>query len=188
MTLRSALALIAFVFVPALALSPPVGAQSAQECPAILDHRAQALHSSEVVDLCEFSGRPLLLVNTASFCGFTPQFEGLEELHQRYHGEGLVVIGFPSDDFQQEADDEEVTAEICRVNYGVTFTMLSPSSVASGEVNPVFAELARQGAELPSWNFHKYVVNRDGRVVAGFGSHTRPDSPELQSALERVLN
>lgn len=181
--------ILAATLVAALLSAPSPGeAQAAADCPPILDHEAAKLHSSETVDLCEFAGRPLLLVNTASFCGFTRQFEGLQELHERYEEDGLAVIGFPSHDFDQEADDEAVTEEVCRVNFGVTFTMLSPSPVASGEVNPVFAELARQGAELPRWNFHKYVVDRDGAFVAAFGSHTRPESPELRSALERVLD
>ncbi len=184
----SARALVVASFLFALLVSASeTAAQSSGACPPLLDHEAQKLHSRERIDLCEFRGRPLLLVNTASFCGFTRQLDGLQALHERYRDQGLVVIGFPSHDFDQEADDEEVTAEICRINYGVTFTLLSPSAVARGEVNPVFAEIARQGAELPRWNFHKYVVDHEGRVTASFGSTTEPESRELREALERVL-
>ena len=156
-------------------------------CPALLDHELQRLHSDEVVNLCEFAGRPLLLVNTASYCGFTGQFTGLEALWQDRKDEGLVVIGFPSDDFNQEDADAAKTAEICYINYGVSFTMLETSPVARGELNPVFAELQRQGASLPRWNFHKYVIGRDGQLLAEFGSRTTPEDPELRAAVELAL-
>lgn len=160
---------------------------SADACPALLDHELQRLHSDEVVNLCEFAGRPLLLINTASYCGFTGQFTGLEALWQDKKDEGLVVIGFPSDDFNQEDADAAKTAEICYVNYGVSFTMLETSPVARGELNPVFAELRRQGASLPRWNFHKYVIGRDGQLLAEFGSRTTPEDPELRTAVELAL-
>lgn len=156
-------------------------------CPLILQSTQQRLHSSESVDLCAFAGQPLLIVNTASHCGFTGQFEGLERLHQRYKDRGLVVLGFPSNDFWQEASDESQTAEVCFINFGVTFTMLSPSSVRRGTLNPVFAELRNQGATLPRWNFSKYLVNRDGELVASFGSRTEPESREMQQAIEDLL-
>ncbi|MCC5869176.1 MAG: glutathione peroxidase [Gammaproteobacteria bacterium] len=168
----------------ALLASPAAGATS---CPALLNDTQQRLHSSEQIELCQFAGRPLLIVNTASYCGFTGQFEGLEALWQELRDDDLVVLGFPSNDFRQEADDEAVTAEVCYVNYGVSFTMLAPSAVSSGSVNPVFAELARQGATPPRWNFHKYVVDRDGRLVAEFGSRTTPDDPALRSAIHEAI-
>lgn len=156
-------------------------------CPAFLDHELRKLHSSDVVNLCEVSaGKPLLIVNTASHCGYTPQFKGLEALFQKYRGEGLTVVGFASDDFRQEAKDEEKAAEVCYVNYGVTFTMLAPTHVRGDEANPVFVELARQ-SEAPGWNFNKYLVDAEGVVVAHFGSSVAPDSPELQQAIEGVL-
>lgn len=160
---------------------------SATDCPALLDHELTRLHSDDTVNLCEFSGRPLLLVNTASYCGFTGQFTGLEALWQEHKDQGLVVIGFPSDDFNQEDADAAKTAEVCYINYGVTFTMIEASPVARGEVNPVFAELRRQGATLPRWNFHKYVVGRDGQLLAEFGSRTTPEDPELRAAVELAL-
>jgi len=156
-------------------------------CPALLDHELQRLHSDDTVNLCEFAGRPLLLVNTASYCGFTGQFSGLEALWQEKQDDGLVVIGFPSDDFNQEDADAAKTAEVCYINYGVTFTMLDASPVARGELNPVFAELRRQGATLPRWNFHKYVIDRDGQLLAEFGSRTTPEDPELRGALEQAI-
>ncbi|MDH3279589.1 MAG: glutathione peroxidase [Gammaproteobacteria bacterium] len=160
---------------------------AAADCPDYLDHEFRQLHSSKTVNLCAaFSGKPLLIVNTASFCGFTPQFKGLEALHKRYADKGLVVLGFPSDDFRQEADSESKTAEVCYLNYGVTFTMLSPVSVKGSKAHPFFQELARQ-TTAPSWNFNKYLVHPGGDVVKHFGSGITPQSPTLIESIESVL-
>ena len=176
------------LFVGLLVLLVTTGAHAqAQDCPKILQSIQPRLHSSETLDLCSFAGQPLLIVNTASHCGFTGQFEGLEQLHQRYQDQGLVVLGFPSNDFRQEARDEAKTAEVCFINFGVTFTMLSPSSVSRGSLNPVFFELRNQGATLPRWNFYKYLINRDGELVTSFGSRTSPESREMQEAIESLL-
>lgn len=156
-------------------------------CPAYLDHDLRKLHSKDTVNLCEaFEGRPLLIVNTASHCGYTKQFGGLEALNKQYGERGLAVVGFASDDFRQEAKDEAAAADICYKNYGVTFTMIAPSSVKGDDANPVFTELNRQAGK-PSWNFNKYLVDRDGNVVERFGSNTRPDDAALTSAIEQVL-
>ncbi|HSN72999.1 MAG TPA: glutathione peroxidase [Steroidobacteraceae bacterium] len=174
--------------VLAVSLLTPAGPAAATECPAYLDHRFQKLHSSQTVDLCaETAGKPVLIVNTASHCGFTPQFKGLEALHQKYGSRGLVVVGFPSNDFRQEAGDEAETAEICYVNYGVTFTMLAPSAVKGAAANPVFQELNRRSSE-PSWNFNTYLVSADGEVAQHFGSRVAPESEELTAAIEAALN
>ena len=133
-----------------------------------------------------FAGKPLLIVNTASHCGFTGQFEGLEALYQKYRARGLVVVGFPSDDFHQEAASEAEAAEVCFVNYGVKFPMLAPSVVTGDKANPVFRELARQTKE-PRWNFNKYLVAADGKVVGYYGSTVAPDSTELTAAIENLL-
>ena len=159
----------------------------AADCPAFLDHEFKKLRSSQSINLCtEFAGKPLLIVNTASHCGYTPQFKGLEALHQKYKARGLVVIGFPSDDFKQEAKDEAETADVCYVNYGVTFTMLSRSAVTGSAANPVFQELGRR-SDAPGWNFNKYLVGADGKVVQHFDSGVRPDSVEVQQAIEQLL-
>ena len=156
-------------------------------CPDYLDQEFRKLHSKEVVNLCEVSaGKPMLIVNTASHCGYTPQFKGLEKVYEKYRERGLQVVGFASDDFRQEAKDEEKAAEVCYVNYGVTFTMIAPSHVRGDDANPVFRELAKE-TQAPSWNFNKYLVDGSGKVVQHFGSNTSPDSPELQQAIERLL-
>ncbi|MFK7977225.1 MAG: glutathione peroxidase [Halioglobus sp.] len=156
-------------------------------CPAVFDHTMRKLHSTEQVNLCEAAaGKPALLVNTASHCGFTPQLKGLEALSQKYASEGLVVIGFASDDFRQAAKDEAEAATICYKNYGVKFLMMAPTSVKGNGANPVFTELANQSTP-PKWNFNKYLVDRDGKVVSHFGSSTKPDSEALTTAIEGVL-
>lgn len=157
-------------------------------CPAYLDHDLRKLHSSDMVNLCQVTGgKPALIVNTASHCGYTPQFKQLEVLYKKYHGQGLEVVGFASDDFRQEAKDEEQAAEVCYVNYGVTFTMLAPTHVRGDEANPIFRELAQQ-TKAPGWNFNKYLVDQSGKVVMHFGSNTAPDDPVLITAIESVLD
>jgi glutathione peroxidase len=158
------------------------------ECPAYLNQDLQKLRSKETINICKaFAGKPLLIVNTASHCGFTPQFKQLEALHEQYKDQGLVMIRFASNDFHQEAKDEEEAAQICYINYGVKFTMLAPSSVKGQEANPIFKELARQ-TEAPSWNFNKYLVKPDGKVIEHFGSLTTPDAKKFIKAVEDLLS
>lgn len=165
----------------------PAATTATAACPAFLNRTFRRLHSSAEVNLCEVAaGRPLLIVNTASHCGYTSQFQGLEALHQKYRERGLVVVGFPSDSFNQEAADAAETAEVCYINYGVKFTMVATSPVKGADANPVFRELARQSRE-PTWNFNKYLVTADGRVARYFDSRVAPESPELAAEIERVL-
>lgn len=159
----------------------------AEECPEFLDHDFRKLHSSETINLCQqFAGKPLLIVNTASHCGFTPQFKGLESLHRKYEDRGLVVLGFPSNDFRQEADNEEKTAQVCYINYGVTFTMMAPISVTGTDVHPLFRELASQSSQ-PNWNFNKYLVSPSGKVVEHFDTGTTPESSPVIRSIESLL-
>ena len=161
--------------------------QHGARCPAWLDQDYKRLQSKDPINLCKaFAGNPLLIVNTASHCGFTPQFKGLEALHEKYRDRGLVVVGFPSNDFFQESKDEGETAQVCYINYGVKFTMLAPTSVRGRNVNPTFRELAKQ-TEAPSWNFNKYLVRPDGKVVGHYGSTVTPESAELNKAIDGVL-
>ena len=184
----AALAAQVVLAVAAPSAVPEAAAQdTAKACPAVLDHDFRKLHSSQQVNLCEaFAGKPMLIVNTASHCGFTPQFTGLEAVHDKYKDKGLAVVGFSSDDFNQEAKDEAEAAEICVQNFGVSFTMIAPQSVKGAAANPVFKELARQTRE-PSWNFNKYLVSADGKTVKHFESRVAPDSPEFTAAIESML-
>lgn len=172
----------AIAFVVMLATAPAFAA-----CPDYLNHSMRKLHSKEDVNFCQaFGNKPMLIVNTASHCGYTPQFSGLEALYNKYRDKGLVVVGFASDDFRQEAQDEAAAAQVCYVNYGVTFTMIAPSHVTGADANPVFQALNRQ-SQAPGWNFNKYLVNASGEVVRHFDSNTRPDSKVLEAAIESVL-
>ncbi len=169
-----------------LLLLASAGASAAQ-CPDWLDTEKRRLHSNDTVDLCELTAnKAVLLVNTASHCGFTPQFKQLEALHQQYGPQGLVIIGMPSDDFFQEADDEAETADVCYRNYGVSFTMLTPAAVRGSDADPIFAELARQGG-APKWNFYKYLVDKQGNLVDYWSPKTEPDDPLITGAIEALL-
>lgn len=156
-------------------------------CADMFDHEMRKLHSKQQVDICKLvSGKPALIINTASHCGYTRQFKGLEALYQRYKDQGLVVIGFASDDFNQEAKDEAKAADICYVNYGVTFTMLAPSAVKGEQANPVFKVLGEK-SQSPKWNFNKYLVSNDGSLIQHFGSNVKPSDAKLNSAIESLL-
>lgn len=172
--------------VPAL-LVAFTGLAHAAGCPDLLQGSLPKLRAKESIDLCQrFAGKPLVVVNTASFCGFAPQFKGLEALNQRFKGQGLEVIGVPSNDFKQESRDGAETAKVCYVNYGVTFTMTEPQKVRGDDATHLFQVLARQ-TSAPKWNFYKYVVDRQGKVIASFSSLTRPDDPEFIAAVEKAL-
>lgn len=175
--MRLALLLLLFAPLPALA----------EACPAPLQHTLQKLNSSETVSLCEFAGQPLLVVNTASHCGFTKQFTGLQALYTTYHERGLNVLGVPSNDFRQEARDEEKTASVCYLDYGVTFTMTSPQRVRGRAAHPLFRHMAEESGSAPRWNFYKYLLDGEGKVVEVFSSRVAPDDPELVEAIERLL-
>ncbi|AXI83818.1 glutathione peroxidase [Xylella taiwanensis] len=135
-----------------------------------------------------YSGKVLLVVNTASKCGFTPQYEGLEALHQRFSPLGFAVLGFPSNDFKgQEPGDEQQIQKFCTLTYGVKFPMFQKVHVTGDEVTPLYQRLTEMTGVAPGWNFHKYLIARDGQVVAQFDSRTRPDDPILLEAIKREL-
>lgn len=161
--------------------------QQVDDCPNFLNHTMRKLHSSEKVNLCELTrNKTVLMVNTASNCGFTPQFKALESIHQQYRDKGLVVIGFPADNFFQEEDDEKDTAKVCFVNYGVTFTMLETTSVRGSDANPIFKYLAQQ-TTAPKWNFYKYLVSQNGQKVQHFNSKVNPSDKKFIATLEAAL-
>ncbi len=162
-------------------------AQQTPACPALLNHSFPRLQDEKPQSLCQYSGKVLLVVNTASYCGFTPQYKGLEELHARYKDRGLVVLGFPSNDFAQEKGSNKDIADFCANTFGVKFPMFAKSSVRGGEANPLFRQLAAETGRAPLWNFHKYLVGRDGKVIANYTSMTGPTDRSLVAAIERQL-
>lgn len=174
----------AFFLASSLAMS---GAAAASD--GLLDHSFRPLAGKEAVDLAEvYGGKVLLLVNTASKCGFTPQFEGLEALHAKYGPRGFAVLGFPSGDFkEQEFEDEDEIREFCTLTYGVRFPMFEKVHVVGADATPLYRQLAEAAGEAPAWNFHKYLVGRDGRLVASFGSRTEPSDEALVDAIEKAL-
>lgn len=162
-------------------------AEPAASCPALLQHSFPRLQDEKPQSLCQYSGKVLLVVNTASYCGFTGQYEGLEQLHARYRDNGLVVLGFPSNDFAQESGNNQQIAEFCSNTYGVKFPMFAKSSVVGAQASPFFRQLAEATGQKPRWNFYKYLIGRDGKPVASYSSMTSPDSKGLLREVERLL-
>jgi len=158
----------------------------AQACPSLLDQRYISLQGKPV-NLCDFAGRPILVVNTASKCGYTPQFEKLEALHKRYQGRGLVVLGFPSNDFNQELATNQEIAQFCKLTYFVEFPMIEKGSVTGSGANAFFKQLAAASGAAPQWNFHKYLIAPDGKTVHSFGTQVEPDAREIMSRLLPML-
>lgn len=178
-----------FLLLPLLALPFLFGSQTvvAEQCPTWLNQDFRQLHSENTFNLCEKSnGKALLIINTASHCGFTPQFSGLEALHQRYKDQGLMVVGFASNDFRQAAKTEAQAASICYENYGVSFTMAAPINVKGNNAHPLFKQLANK-TQAPSWNFNKYLVSADGETVEHFGSRTSPDDASFNTTINNFL-
>jgi glutathione peroxidase len=155
----------------------------------LLDHDYRRLAGKETVTLrAAYGGQVLLVVNTASKCGYTPQYKGLEALHAKYKDRGFAVLGFPSNDFLgQEPGDEKQIQEFCTLTYGVKFPMFQKVHVKGRDATPLYKRLAVDSGNAPAWNFHKYLIDREGKVVASFGSKTTPSDPALVAKLEALL-
>ena len=157
-------------------------------CPALLQKTFNRLQDDVPQNLCQYTGKVLLVVNTASYCGFTPQYEGLEKLYASYGAQGLVVLGFPSNDFgQQEPGKSKDIADFCFNTYGVKFPMFEKSVVSGKNANPLFQDLAKAGGGTPRWNFYKYLIGRDGKLIDSYSSITAPDSGALVSDVKKAL-
>jgi len=158
-------------------------------CPQLLSHSVETLVEHQPVNLCTaYRGKVLLVVNTASRCGYTHQYEGLEKLYSDFRGQGLAVLGFPSNDFgNQEPGTEAEVKSFCSLTYDVKFPMFAKSHVREGHASPFYASLAAASGQYPQWNFHKYLIGRDGSLLASFTSDIEPDSQEIQSAITQAL-
>jgi len=168
-------------------LATPLANAATEACPATLNHTLLRLQDEKPQSLCQYAGKVILAVNTASYCGFTPQYKGLEDLQEKYKAEGLVVLGFPSNDFAQEKGSNKEIADFCENTFGVKFPMFAASSVRGDKANPFFKNLIAQGATPPRWNFYKYLIGRDGKLIDSYSSMTTPDSRSLVTAIEKEL-
>ncbi len=178
----------AFIVAAVAALASPAPSTAADSpCPSVLDHEFSNLRE-EPVSLCQFRGKVLLIVNTASECGYTPQYEGLEKLYRRFRDKGFAVLGFPANDFGgQEPGSNKQIAQFCQVNYGITFPMFAKTSVVGANAHPLFHELAAKTGKPPRWNFHKYLLDRAGQPVAAFESAVEPADPRVTAQIEKLL-
>jgi len=172
---------------PAMAQSP-AAAPAPASCPAVLKQTFNRLQDDAPQNLCQYAGKVVMVVNTASYCGYTSQYEGLEKLYAKYSAKGLVVLGFPSNDFgKQEPGSSKEIADFCYNTYGVKFPMFAKTSVAGPHANALHASLIKATGKEPKWNFTKYLIDRNGKVIAHFPSKVTPDDPELVGKLEQAL-
>jgi glutathione peroxidase len=159
----------------------------AAECPSLLDRTITTLQGDKI-NLCQYAGKPILVVNTASRCGFTPQFDTLETMYSKYGQRGLLVLGFPSNDFKQELATNGEIAKFCKSTYKVKFPMSEPSIVTGSNANELFKALAKSTGTEPQWNFHKYLISTDGKTVYSFATEVEPDSKVIMDKITPMLN
>jgi glutathione peroxidase len=175
------------VAVVAVFAAPPASIAAEFLCPPTLDHKFANL-MDEPVSLCQFRGKVLLIVNTASECGYTPQYEGLEKIYRRYRDKGFAILGFPANDFGgQEPGSNKEIAQFCRINYGITFPVFAKTAVVGANANPLFRELAAKTGKPPRWNFHKYLLDKVGQPVAVFESAVEPEDRRITAQIEKLL-
>jgi glutathione peroxidase len=170
---------------PAMAAPPGPASPAPASCTGLLRQDFLRLQDEKPQSLCQYSGKVVVVVNTASFCGFTPQYQGLEALYAKYKDKGLVVLGFPSNDFSQETGSNKEIADFCENTFGVKFPMFTKTSVAGKDANPLFKQLAAKTGTTPRWNFYKYVIARDGVSVASFNSTADPASRAFVQEIEK---
>ncbi|MES2016614.1 MAG: glutathione peroxidase [Pseudomonadota bacterium] len=179
-----------FLLAAALLTSSSAFAQApaAGACPALLKQTFNRLQDDAPQNLCQYAGKVILVVNTASYCGYTKQYEGLEALYAKYSPQGLVVLGFPSNDFgKQEPGSSKEIADFCYNTYGVKFPMFAKSVVSGASPNPLHAQLIKATGKEPKWNFTKYLIDRNGKVIEHFPSKVTPEDKALVSKIEQAL-
>lgn len=172
------------------ALLAPAASMAADDaaCPPLLNHTFPTLQDEKPQSLCQWKGKVLLVVNTASYCGFTKQYDGLEKLYAQLRDRGLVVVGFPTNDFgEQEPGSNKEIADFCRLTYGVEFPMFAKTTVKGKDANPLYQQLIKVTGTTPKWNFYKYLIDRNGRQVEAYSSFTAPDDKKLLAKIEEFL-
>lgn len=182
------------LFIPLIAISVMTTSNDANAitgtptCAPALAHTFPRLQDEVPQNLCQYQGKVIMVVNTASFCGFTSQYEGLEKIYARYKDKGFVILGFPSNDFgQQEPGSNKEIAEFCKNTYDVKFPMFAKSSVSGKDANPLFKMLINKTGTSPKWNFYKYLIDRNGNIVESYNSLTKPDSKSVTLEIEKLL-
>ena len=166
---------------------PTPAANTPVACPALLNHTFPRLQDEKPQSLCQYSGKVILVVNTASYCGFTPQYKGLESIYSKYKDRGFVVLGFPSNDFAQEKSNNQDIADFCENTFGVKFPMFTKTSVTGDSAVPFFKQLSQDPGQRPKWNFYKYLIGRDGKLIDSYNSMTGPESKSVVQAIEKNL-
>lgn len=179
---------IATLLLPSISI-PNAAANENLTCGELLDFNFKPLGQNEPVNLCQqYSGKLIMIVNTASKCAFTPQYKGLESLYSRYKDQGFIVLGFPSNDFAgQEPGTENQIKEFCELTYGVNFPMFEKTHAGKPNADPFYQKLASVAGEYPAWNFHKYLIGTDGKLIASIKSYTKPDSNKVIQLIEKNL-
>lgn len=172
----------------AIVLTAGGAANATSACPALMQHSFPRLQDEKPQNLCQYAGKVVVVVNTASYCGFTGQYKGLEALYDRYKDQGLVVLGFPANNFgAQEPGNNAQIADFCENTFGVRFPMLAKTSVLGVDANPLYKALAERTGQRPGWNFHKYIVGRDGQTVTSHASAVNPQDRVFVADIERQL-
>lgn len=167
-------------------MSASASVLAAQPCTGLYNQQLTTLQG-EKINLCDFQSKPIIVVNTASKCGFTPQFEALEGMYSQYKDKGLMVIGFPSNDFRQEPGDNKQIGDFCKLTYAVKFPMMSKSSVTGPNANPLYQQLIAKTGQSPKWNFYKYVILPGGKEVFAYESTVQPNSQEILGKIKPYL-
>lgn len=155
-------------------------------CSELYNHQLVTLQGDKI-NLCDYQDKPILVVNTASKCGFTPQFDALEGLYSKYKDKGLLVVGFPSNDFRQEPGNDKQIGDFCKLTYSVKFPMITKSSVTGPDANPLYKQLSAKTGQAPMWNFYKYVILPGGKDVYAYSSDVKPDSAEILDRIKPSL-
>ena len=183
----SATSVLSAVPGPPVTVTGSGSAPPSAACSGLLQQNFLRLQDEKPQSLCQYSGKVVVVVNTASFCGFTPQYKGLEELYSKYKDRGLVVLGFPSNDFSQETGSNKDIADFCENTFGVKFPMFTKTTVTGKDASPLFRQLADKTGTAPRWNFYKYVIARDGLSAVSFNSMADPASRQFLKEIEKQL-